>query len=203
MIKLFIFGFEGVMVPWHENTLLVKMAEYLEVSPQDFKNVYDENSPLAKSGTINLNQLYIKIFKELPIKNKQVDKAISYHEEQYFKNMERKDKTMMNLVSQLRTKRRLTCIVNPEITPGNLEARFEFDKLFHQTYFSSSMKMGKEDPRILKDIMEDQGISPGNTVFIDHDINNVMMANKLGINGIYYDHISSLVKAIYELIKND
>jgi glucose-1-phosphatase len=61
-----------------------------------------------------------------------------------------------------------------------------FFKSFKKEYYSFLMKMRKPNIEIFQYVVNDSGINPAETVFIDDNPDNVESAKKLGINGFVF-----------------
>ena len=59
---------------------------------------------------------------------------------------------------------------------------FKVEDYFEKTYLSFEMKMAKPEPEIFKAIIEDAGIEPKETLFIDDSEMNCKAAQNLGIS---------------------
>ena len=59
---------------------------------------------------------------------------------------------------------------------------FKVEDYFEKTYLSFEMKMAKPEPEIFKAIIEDAGIEPQETLFIDDSEMNCKAAQNLGIS---------------------
>ena len=59
---------------------------------------------------------------------------------------------------------------------------FKQEDYFEKTYLSFEMKMAKPEPEIFKAIIEDAGIEPKETLFIDDSEMNCKAAQNLGIS---------------------
>lgn len=64
--------------------------------------------------------------------------------------------------------------------------------IFKHKYFSYEYGMLKGDEGTFKNILEEEGILPSETVFIDDYKSNVEMANKEGIKGIVFQDAKQL-----------
>lgn len=66
----------------------------------------------------------------------------------------------------------------------DLQLRFdytEFSELFHQAYFSFDVHLSKPDLEIYEFILNQEGLEPEETLFIDDKAENIEAAAKLGI----------------------
>ncbi|MGP1447576.1 MAG: HAD family hydrolase [Candidatus Limimorpha sp.] len=67
----------------------------------------------------------------------------------------------------------------------DLQLRFgyrEFDALFDKSYFSFAVHMTKPDPRFFEFVLDQHGMKPEETLFIDDTKTNIEAAQKLGIH---------------------
>ena len=58
----------------------------------------------------------------------------------------------------------------------------EFDALFDKSYFSFAVHMTKPDPRFFEFVLDQHGMKPEETLFIDDTKTNIEAAQKLGIH---------------------
>lgn len=71
--------------------------------------------------------------------------------------------------------------------------------IFKHKYFSYEYGMLKGDEGTFKNILEEEGILPSETVFIDDYKSNVEMANKAGIKGIVFQDATQLEHELRKL----
>lgn len=67
----------------------------------------------------------------------------------------------------------------------DLQLRFgyrEFDELFDKAYFSFDMHLAKPDPLVYEFIINQHDLNPAKTLFIDDNKENIIPAQKLGLN---------------------
>jgi len=66
----------------------------------------------------------------------------------------------------------------------DLQLRFdynEFSELFHQAYFSFDVHLSKPDEEIYEFVLNQEGLDPAETLFIDDKAENIEAAAKLGL----------------------
>jgi glucose-1-phosphatase len=66
----------------------------------------------------------------------------------------------------------------------DLQLRFgyrEFDELFHKAYFSFDLHLLKPNPEAYEFVMNQHGLKPANTLFLDDKTENIEAAKKLGL----------------------
>ena len=59
---------------------------------------------------------------------------------------------------------------------------FDVNSYFEKTYLSFEMKLAKPDLKIFQTMVEDSGIDPKETLFIDDSVDNCLAAETLGIS---------------------
>jgi len=66
----------------------------------------------------------------------------------------------------------------------DLQLRFgyrEFDELFEKSYFSFDTHLSKPDPEAFEFIINQEGLNPSKTLFIDDRMDNIITASSLGL----------------------
>jgi len=73
---------------------------------------------------------------------------------------------------------------------------YPFLRKFKDIVVSGDVKMIKPNPEIYTYALNRFEINAGETIFIDDNENNVVTANKLGINGIHFKNVEQLKKEL-------
>ncbi|MBR6879074.1 MAG: HAD family phosphatase [Bacteroidales bacterium] len=89
----------------------------------------------------------------------------------------------------------------------DLQLRFgykQFDDLFDKSYFSFDVHLMKPDPLFFEYIIDNQGLKPKETLFIDDTKANIDVASQLGIH-TYLIRRDELVRNLFEngILKKD
>ena len=89
----------------------------------------------------------------------------------------------------------------------DLQLRFgykQFDDLFDKSYFSFDVHLMKPDPLFFEYIIDNQGLKPNETLFIDDTKANIDVASQLGIH-TYLIRRDELVRNLFEngILKKD
>jgi epoxide hydrolase-like predicted phosphatase len=71
-------------------------------------------------------------------------------------------------------------ILLPSITGGN-----QLDIYFHKAYYSHRMKKRKPDAEIFQQVLDENDLEPGETLFLDDNAKNIEGARSLGIQTVY------------------
>lgn len=72
--------------------------------------------------------------------------------------------------------------VNEVRSSANIEP---FNQLFHYDYYSHLMGKRKPDLDIFEQVLEENGLDPSETLFLDDNYDNINGASKLGINTLH------------------
>ena len=64
---------------------------------------------------------------------------------------------------------------------------YTFNQLFERNFYSHEMGMRKPNPAIFEKALEETGLDPRETLFVDDLIENVEAAKAVGINGLHIE----------------
>ena len=62
---------------------------------------------------------------------------------------------------------------------------YDFPDLFHKAYFSFKLGLKKPDTKIFQLVLDDNGLIPSETLFIDDTLIHINSASSMGINTIH------------------
>ena len=68
-----------------------------------------------------------------------------------------------------------------------------FSEHFHKVYYSHEMKMRKPDEQIYRAVLDDQGLIPEETLFVDDTLDNIQVAASLGIHTLHLRDVGQLI----------
>jgi len=104
-----------------------------------------------------------------------------------------------DIIEQLRSDSRVVCGTNTIdshyyylLNQGNYD-------IFDEVYASNLMGISKPDPNFYRYILKKEGIKPENTIFVDDTEENIISAQKIGINSILFTDSDSLKQQIKTL----
>lgn len=72
----------------------------------------------------------------------------------------------------------------------------DFESLFAKTYYSFKMGMGKPAPEVYKYIIEDSGVTPGQSLFVDDLEANVRAAEEAGMKGYLHNPETEIAEVL-------
>ena len=164
------------------------ISDYLEITEENFFIYAGENFRKLLDGKINSNEFWVRFSLRYGKKVK---------EELFGKFFnpgiirETKD-----IIKQLKSDSRVVCGTNTIdshyyylLNQGNYD-------IFDEVYASNLMGISKPDPDFYWHILNKEGIKPENTVFVDDTEENIISAQKIGINSILFTDSKSLRQQI-------
>ena len=104
-----------------------------------------------------------------------------------------------DIIEQLKSDSRVVCGTNTiDSHYYYLLNQGDYD-IFDEVYASNLMGISKPDPDFYRYILKKEGIKPKNTVFVDDSEENILSAQKIGINSILFTDSDSLKEQIKTL----
>ncbi len=82
----------------------------------------------------------------------------------------------------------------------NINIQLFHQDLFHNTYYSHILHMRKPNSEIYEFVLQDVNLNPKETLFIDDLEDNILAAQKLGINGYVHKPEEEIADKINDLI---
>ncbi len=110
------------------------------------------------------------------------------------------NKDLLNLIYRLKTKYKIALISNA--SSSNLRdilSSAGIDKLFDQVTISSELGYIKPSPEIFDYTLESLGIKASEAVFVDDIQRFVQTAESIGMKGVHYTDLGSLVNAFKKM----
>lgn len=164
------------------------ISDYLEITEENFFIYSSENFKKLLDGKINSSEFWVRFSLRYGKKVK---------EELFGKFFnpgiiqETKD-----IIKQLKNDSRVVCGTNTIdshyyylLNQGNYD-------IFDEVYASNLMGISKPDSDFYRYILRKEGIKPENTVFVDDSEENILSAQKIGINSILFTDSESLKQQI-------
>lgn len=88
-----------------------------------------------------------------------------------------------------------------EVILKNLTGQNNLDIYFHKAFYSHRMGKRKPDAEIFLQVLEDQNLLPGETLFLDDNSGNIDGATQLGIQTVYVVNPDIMTTTSSELLK--
>ena len=189
MKRLYIFDMGGVLCCDFNNIPVI--SNYLGITEENFFIYSGENFRKLLDGKIDSNEFWVRF-------SLRYGKKV---EEELFGKFfnpgiirETKD-----IIEQLKSNSRVVCGTNTIDSHYYYLLNQGVYDIFDEVYASNLMGISKPDPDFYWHILNKEGIKPENTVFVDDIEENIISAQKIGINSIFFTDSDSLKQQIKTL----
>jgi HAD superfamily hydrolase (TIGR01509 family) len=186
MKKLYIFDMGGVLCCDFNDIPVI--SAYLGITEEKFFFCVGENFKKLLDGKINSNEFWVRFSLRYGKKVK---------EELFTKFFNpRIIQTTKDVIEQLRNNSRVVCGTN------TIDAHYYYllnqgsYDIFDAVYASNLMGISKPDPGFYWHILRKERVKPENTVFVDDIEENIISAQKIGIDSILFTDADSLKRQI-------
>jgi len=186
MKALYIFDMGGVLCCDFNDIPII--SNYLGITEENFFVYSGENFRELLDGRINSNEFWVRF-------------SLSYGkkvEEELFGKFfnPRIIRETKDIIEQLKSDSRVVCGTNTIDSHYYYLLNQGVYDIFDKVYASNLMGISKPDPDFYWHILNKEGIKPENTVFIDDTEENIISAQKIGINSILFTDSESLKQQI-------
>ncbi|MBE3091150.1 MAG: HAD-IA family hydrolase [Actinobacteria bacterium] len=189
MKTLYIFDMGGVLCCDFNNIPVI--SAYLGITEENFFVCAGENFRELLNGKINSNEFWVRF-------SLRYGKKVKEELFGKFFNPGIIQRTK-NIIEELRNNSRVVCGTNTiDSHYYYLLNQGSYD-IFDEVYASNLMGISKPDPDFYWHILRKEGIKPENTVFVDDIEENIISAQKIGINSILFTDADSLKRQIKTL----
>jgi len=186
MKTLYIFDMGGVLCCDFNDIPII--SDYLGITEENFFIYSGENFRELLNGKINNNEFWVRFSLRYGKKVK---------EELFGKFFNpRTIQETKDIIKQLKSDSRVVCGTNTIdshyyylLNQGNYD-------IFDEVYASNLMGISKPDPDFYRYILKKERIKPENTIFVDDTEENILSAQKIGINSILFTDSESLKQQI-------
>ena len=189
-MKLYIFDMGGVLCCDFNDIPII--SNYLRITEEIFFIYSGENFRELLDGKININEFWVRFSLRY---GKKVEEELFG---KFFNpgiNQGTKD-----IIEQLRNNSRVVCGTNTiDSHYYYLLNQGSYD-IFDEVYASNLMGISKPDPDFYWHILNKEGIKPENTIFVDDTEENIISAQKIGIDSVLFTDSDSLRQQIKTLV---
>jgi len=186
MKTLYIFDMGGVLCCDFNDIPII--SDYLGITEENFFIYTGENYRKLLDGKINSKEFWVRFSLRYGKKVK---------EELFGKffnpGIIRETK---NMIEQLKSNSRVICGTNTIDSHYYYLLNQGVYDIFDEVYASNLMGISKPDPDFYWHILNKEGIKPENTIFVDDTEENILSAQKIGINSILFTDSDSLRQQI-------
>jgi epoxide hydrolase-like predicted phosphatase len=201
-IRAVIFDMGGVlvrnMVPEPRN----RLAEKHNLTPMGLEELVFGNPAASKAtkGEGSTVELWEHVRSTLNLRPPELPAFI-----QTFWSSDRLDEELVDFIRSLRPRYKTGLLSNAwEDTRPALNARYpHLMEIFDVSIFSGEVKLAKPDPRIYHLIMDQLGVAPEETIFVDDFRQNIEQARSLGMQAILFKSSQQARQAVLECISSN
>ena len=200
MIKAITFDLDGVYFINGKSNFIANIVK-LGVSEDEAKRVFlksDEMNHQYKEGKMTDEEYWAWANNEWKLNEtpkKLMELLISGYEV---------DQDVVETVKKVRTNghKTLICTNNFPARINGLQERFKFLDDFDAKAVSYEVGSSKPDPKIYQKLIEVSGVNANEIVYADDNNDNILEAQKLGINAFFYEGFDKFVEKLKELKVN-
>lgn len=188
MKKLYIFDMGGVLCCNFNDIPII--SDYLGITEENFFTYAGENFRKLLDGKINSNEFWVRFSLRYGKKIK----------EELFGKFFNPGiiRGTKDIIEQLKSDSRVVCGTNTIDSHYYYLLNQGVYDIFDEVYASNLMGISKPNPDFYRYILRKEGIRPENTVFVDDTEENILSAQKIGINSILFTDADSLKQQIKE-----
>ena len=207
MIKTIIFDLGGVLVSLDREKCLENFSRNLGFDNfGDYLNAYAQKGFFAKyeNGDIDSVEFREEIKKRCTRENVQ-DEEIDLA---FFTFLTHVDTYKVKLLMKLKKKYHLLLLsnVNPIGWGKSCELFYDangidIEDVFEKLYLSFKVNASKPGKEIYEHLINDSGINPAETLFIDDSQANIEAGSQMGLNTLYYDVTKNLEEEVANKLK--
>jgi len=182
MKKLYIFDMGGVLCCDFNDIPVI--SDYLGITEENFFVCAGENFRKLLDGKINSNEFWVRFSLRYgkKVKEELFGKFFNPGIIQGTKD----------IIEQLRNNSRVVCGTNTIDSHYYYLLNQGSYEIFDEVYASNLMGISKPDPDFYWHILNKEGIKPENTIFVDDTEENILSAQKIGINSMLFTDSDSL-----------
>jgi len=168
-----------------DTNVIPSIAEYLEITEENFFQFAGEDWKKLLIGKIDSQQFWMRISQKIHREIKENLFVKYFHP--------KRNPEVFQIIRDLKKSHRVVCGTNT----FQVHYQYHFKKgdyhFFDKVYASHLMGIAKPDPRFYQHILDKEKMNKEKTIFIDDTRENVIAARDMGIKAIHFTN-SSLLK---------
>lgn len=139
------------------------------MTDEDFRDFVREVFSIQSSSAA-IDRCWIAMLRGLPVKRLQLLVKLKEHYLVYL--LSNTNSIHLNYINQI-------------MLPGIVQNESSLDSYFHRAYYSYIMKKRKPNTDIFEQVLEENSLSPDQTLFLDDNLGNIEGAKQLGIKTLH------------------
>jgi putative hydrolase of the HAD superfamily len=194
-IRWFIFDLGGLFVADKGEAIHAAVANHVRVELERWLAAIRPHLGEATLGKMTLLQVYTQAVQDLGL-TASPDELLDCHLRLYREFSSHQDQQMLELVRKLRPRHSVACLSNLEPEIAAIARASGLFAHFDRCYLSVELGLKKPDASIYQAVLRDLGCTAGETVLIDDRSDNVVGAQRVGLNTIRFQSRTQLAKAL-------
>ena len=179
-VRAVIFDIGGVITRFPDSEYFTYLANLGGKKPGFVRRVIGAEIPRLERGGMRISEFERTVSRKVGISPKDVQWY------QYYAKFVTIDTDMTDLIEQLHKDYVTAYITNIDSSKYMLFKKMLGKEMFDYRFASCDLHLRKPDPRIYRTVLARMGLSPGESVFIDNQIENVVGAREVGMYSILY-----------------
>jgi len=181
-VELYIFDMGGVVS--RSCDVLPDVLSYLDITEEEFLMFAEENLGKLMNGQVSTDEFWAQFSRRYGREVK---------EELFGKFFQPSiDPEVIALIQQVKAHSRVVCGTNTYDPHYDLHSSRGDYAIFDAVFASNKIGLSKPDPEFYRYILKKEGVHPENTFFVDDTEENVLSAERMGINATLFRDSKSL-----------
>jgi len=199
-IKAIIWDMEGVLLLSRGGEMPAVIAEKLGTPYQETRDIfYGEFNDIVDLGHYTQDDFWNHVLDTLG-KQRSMKKILLdfFYEDQFV------DEVLAVAIREYKKHYKTGLITNySKIMREMIETEWQVKDLFDEIIISSEVGLVKPDPRIYQLMLERLGCQPGEAVFIDDRIRNIVGARNAGLKAVLFENRVQALKELDEILEGN
>lgn len=196
MIKLIVSDIGGFLINFTENKYIHYLHENFipSVSEKDLAKFIIPLVEVMEYGTLNVPELERMVNKHFNLKN------VDLHWVEGFKEVSGPIMKNIRLINRLAKNYKVVLLTNVSVSRfAEMERNYLKLMKVGGVYASCNLRMRKPSPAIYEFILKKEKVRGSEVVFMDDRIENVIGAEKAGMNAVWFRDYDKLIRDLHEL----
>ncbi|MFO8068175.1 MAG: HAD family phosphatase [Bacteroidales bacterium] len=196
-IKYIVFDFGGVITKKQNEKIINKMCQILNIPGEKFSLLYTKGRKDYDSGLIDARTYWTKIIKliDRQVELKDIDKLIEFDIKSWLDINEE----TVKYIQSIRSKTNVALLSNMSFDTLKKINNLHWMNYLEPKILSCEEKVSKPDYRIYDICLKKLRVEPHYVLFIDDSEENVIAAQKMGINALKFTNCN----AMKDIIENE
>lgn len=181
-VTLYIFDMGGVVA--RNNDVFPDVLSYLDLTREEFLTFAGENLEKLFNGKVSPDEFWAQFSRRYGREVKEELFGKFFHPSI--------DGEVIALIRQVKARARVVCGTNTFDPHYDYHLSRGQYVIFDAVFASNKIGLSKPDPEFYRYILKNEGVNPENTFFVDDTEENVLSAERMGINATLFRDSKSL-----------